>query len=95
MPRSVAMALTGHQSEEVYRGYDIVSERDPRDAVRKAALARLGHKLRPQPADEAGKMGWMTGLEPATPGATVQGPSAPKNTDNKIADSESEAGASG
>jgi integrase len=50
VPRSVAMAMTGHKTEAVYRRYDIVSERDLYDAA--ARIDRLadgqkvlGHKL--------------------------------------------------
>ena len=37
VPRSVAMKLTGHMTESVYRRYAIVSETDLADAVRKLA----------------------------------------------------------
>ena len=39
VPRSVAMKLTGHKTESVYRRYAIVSERDLAEGV--AKLARL------------------------------------------------------
>jgi len=35
VPRSVAMKLTGHKTESVYRRYDIVSEGDLNIAVQK------------------------------------------------------------
>jgi integrase len=66
--RSVAMKLTGHKTEEVCRRCAIVSEASLREGVRKANAARLGHN-RQRGSD---KMGWMTGFEPATTGATVQ-----------------------
>jgi hypothetical protein len=39
VPRSVAMQLTGHQTESVYRRYAIVSETDLAEGVRKLAAA--------------------------------------------------------
>jgi hypothetical protein len=45
VPRSVAMKLTGHRTETVYRRYAIVAETDLREGV--AKLARL------QPAEAA------------------------------------------
>jgi hypothetical protein len=35
VPRSVAMKLTGHKTESVYRRYAIVSDADLREATRK------------------------------------------------------------
>jgi len=35
IPRSVAMKISGHKTEAVYRRYDIVSERDLREAAQK------------------------------------------------------------
>jgi integrase len=47
VPRSVAMQLTGHKTESVYRRYAIVAEQDLRDGVAKLAAlasgAHLGH----------------------------------------------------
>ena len=40
VPRSVAMKITGHKTEAVYRRYAIVSEQDMAEAV--AKLARRG-----------------------------------------------------
>lgn len=45
VPRSVAMKLTGHKTESVYRRYAIVSEADMKEGVRK--LAALQHSVRP------------------------------------------------
>ena len=45
VPRSVAMKLTGHKTEEVYRRYAIVSERDLREGVRKLAGTLGGVKV--------------------------------------------------
>ena len=44
MPRSVAMKLTGHQTEAVYRRYAIVCEADLSEGLKK--LARLEGSLR-------------------------------------------------
>jgi hypothetical protein len=47
VPRSVAMKLTGHKTEAVYRRYAIVSESDLREAVAKLSRAsdsRMGTK---------------------------------------------------
>ena len=41
VPRSVAMQLTGHQTESVYRRYAIVAETDLAEGVRKLAAARV------------------------------------------------------
>jgi len=46
VPRSVAMKLTGHKTESVYRRYAIVSEADLSDGLKK--LARLHHSDREQ-----------------------------------------------
>jgi integrase len=40
VPRSVAMRLTGHRSESVYRRYCIVSQRDLAEGASKLALLR-------------------------------------------------------
>jgi hypothetical protein len=50
VPRSVAMKITGHKTESVYRRCAIVSEADPSDAVQ-----RLEGQLTPQltPAPQA------------------------------------------
>ena len=45
VPRSVAMKLTGHKTESVYRRYAIVAEADLREGV--AKLARLARALAP------------------------------------------------
>ena len=42
VPRSVAMQLTGHQTESVYRRYAIVSETDLADGVRKLSATHGG-----------------------------------------------------
>ena len=44
MPRSVAMKLTGHQTEAVYRRYAIVCEADLSEGLKK--LARLEDSLK-------------------------------------------------
>jgi integrase len=42
VPRSVAMKITGHKTESVYRRYAIVSEADLRSGVEKLALLGTG-----------------------------------------------------
>jgi integrase len=46
VPRSVAMKLTGHKTESVYRRYAIVSDADLREAARRLAGHTLGHTRR-------------------------------------------------
>ena len=41
VPRSVAMKISGHKTESIYRRYAIVSESDIQDATRRL----LGHSL--------------------------------------------------
>jgi len=47
VPRSVAMKLTGHQTESVYRRYAIVSERDLSEGVAKLAALHTGQERGP------------------------------------------------
>ena len=35
IPRNIAMSITGHRTESVYRRYDIVSDRDLKQAATK------------------------------------------------------------
>ncbi len=37
MPRSVAVKISGHETESIYRRYAIVAERDIADGLRKVA----------------------------------------------------------
>jgi hypothetical protein len=60
--RSVAMKLTGHKTEEVYRRYAIVSESDLQEGVRKAAAVRSRHNLRHSDAPELRKNGVDDGV---------------------------------
>lgn len=48
MPRSVAMKLTGHKTEAVYRRYAIADAAVLREGVEK--LARLHAAAKPEPA---------------------------------------------
>ncbi len=43
--RSVAMSLTGHKTEAVYRRYAIVDSSAQREGVAKLAAAANGHKM--------------------------------------------------
>jgi integrase len=45
--RSVAMKLTGHKTESIYRRYAIVAEQDLRDGVAKLAALHQKKPLRP------------------------------------------------
>lgn len=51
IPRSVAMKLTGHKTEAVYRRYDIVSPNDLRAAVDR--LDEIGVTFRPKTVTRA------------------------------------------
>jgi len=84
--RSVAMKLTGHKTEAVYRGYAIVAESDLRDAGTKPT-AMLGTMPESgSPSDNSGdksvtarrtgrlraeKLVGRDGIEPPTPGFSV------------------------
>ena len=68
VPRSVAMKLTGHKTESVYRRYAIVAEADLRDGVQKLAALdarplQAGH--RPEPAP--GTLGTFLGTSAQAP----------------------------
>jgi integrase len=82
VPRSVAMKLTGHKTESVYRRYAIVSESDLAEGV--AKLARLygkapapaaavgerhtkGHSIRFRPTEMHSGVASPTGFEPVSP----------------------------
>src|SRR5262249_9348355 len=56
VPRSVAMKLTGHKTESIYRRYAIVSESDLAEGVRKLAAihGQLGSEMESQRASAAG-----------------------------------------
>jgi hypothetical protein len=43
VPRSVAMKVSGHKTESIYRRYAIVNESDIRDATTKLLRAQNGH----------------------------------------------------
>lgn len=45
MSRSVAMKMTGHKTEAVYRRYAIVSEQDLREAAVKLATSEQGRVI--------------------------------------------------
>ena len=51
VPRSIAMQITGHQTESVYRRYDIVDEADLVDGLRLSS--RRGHTLGTPPTFQA------------------------------------------
>jgi len=68
VPRSVAMKLTGHKTENVYRRYAIVSEADLDSAavrLAEAASRSVSHSAAParntalQPRDFVGCGGWI------------------------------------
>ena len=48
VPRSVAMKLTGHKTEAVYRRYAIVSEADLSEGVKKLAALQAASKQAPR-----------------------------------------------
>lgn len=47
MPRSVAMKLTGHKTEAIYRRYAIVSESDLSDGLKKLAVLHEAEQRAP------------------------------------------------
>ena len=59
MPRKVAMAITGHKTEAVYRRYDIVAPEDLKMARRKMEhyLGEIGSKLAADQPEGYGKRG--------------------------------------
>ena len=74
VPRSVAIKLTGHKTESVYRRYAIVSDADLRDAARRLTGAFPGALPCPLPAAPAGRAA-RTAPRPHTRGRTFDGPS--------------------
>ena len=63
VPRSIAMQITGHKTEAVYRRYDIVDEDDLGDGLRRLALQ--GHTLGTPPPPLKGRFWQLTqGLQP-------------------------------
>lgn len=67
VPQSVAMRISGHRTTAVFLRYDITSEDDKRDALRRMQEHRQSRPARPaQPA-----------VEP-TPPPPLQGPAAPE-----------------
>jgi hypothetical protein len=87
VPRSVAMKISGHKTESIYRRYAIVAERDIADGLRKVAAfqrkvaraasgAQMGHKRAPSwvPSRSQvveGVVAW-DGIEPPTRGFSVR-----------------------
>lgn len=53
VPRAIAMQITGHKTEAVYRRYDIVDEADLRDAARRLEAWRERTTAEPLQAGEA------------------------------------------
>ena len=68
VPRSVAMKLTGHKTESVYRRYAIVSERDLAEGVQK--LAALAHATRRVARDTTAALTENSHKSPAAESAT-------------------------
>ena len=52
VPRSVAMKLTGHTTESIYRRYAIVAEQDLKDGMAKLAVLHQKKSQRVLPAPE-------------------------------------------
>jgi integrase len=66
IPRKVAMAISGHKTENIYRRYDIVAHRDLADAAVRmdhyfgAIKAQGPKKAEPKP-EEPGRVGTLLG----------------------------------
>ena len=87
VPRSVAMKISGHKTESIYRRYAIVAERDIADGLRKVAafqrkVARAASEGQmgdsrppswvPSPSQVADGMVAWDGIEPPTRGFSVR-----------------------
>ena len=81
--RSVAMKMVGHKTEEMYRRYAIVSENDLSRAAQQLDQASTGilsgilrhgtgSRTTVDTRISEENVGWVTGFEPATSGATVR-----------------------
>ncbi len=83
IPRHVAMAISGHRTEAIYRRYDIVSQRDlelagARDGELPQGLKgdrfkhRRARKAQTEGRNPMKNMGWVEGFEPSATGTTIQ-----------------------
>jgi len=70
IPRNIAMAISGHKTEAVYRRYDIVAPGDLEVAA--AKLERYFPSQKGAASRNVDLLGWVEGFEPSATGTTIQ-----------------------
>ncbi len=74
VPRSVAMKITGHKTEAVYRRYAIVSEADLADGLKKLARLHSSERTQSQKPSSATEQPQFQGAEPKQEGSLATQP---------------------